>query len=277
MPSDAISLLWESQDFIRAKCGESFKPEWAVLLGSGLDNVVHEAKISASISYSEIPGFSAASVSGHQGRFIACELFGKKTVILSGRAHFYEGHSPESVIFPIRLVSFLGCKNIILTAATGGINSKLRPGDIVVVEDHLNFMGFNPLRGAHDSSFGERFPDMSSVYSESLRESALSLAKKSKISASSGIYTAVSGPSYETPAEIKAFGKLGGDVIGMSVVPEAIAARQMGMEILALAYVANMAAGISKKPLKHEEVLAEGKKAAQNVSAIIAGVLQNSK
>ncbi len=277
MHSEAISLLKESQNFILSKCGASFRPEWAVLLGSGLENIVREARIFHSIPYSEIPGFSDTTVAGHQGRFICCDLFGKSVVILSGRLHFYEGHSMEQIIFSSRLMGFLGAKKILLTAAAGGINKKFRPGDIVVVKDHLNFMGHNPLCGPHDSAFGERFPDMSAVYSEKLRAAALAAAKKSKIRAFPGIYTAVSGPSYETPAEVKAFEKIGGDVVGMSVVPEAIVAVQMGMDVLAVSYVANMAAGINKKPLSHAEVLEQGKKTSHNMSVIIRGVLQNKK
>ncbi|OGR82218.1 MAG: purine-nucleoside phosphorylase [Elusimicrobia bacterium RIFCSPLOWO2_01_FULL_54_10] len=273
MPSDAVSLLWKAEDFLRAKLGAAFKPEWALVLGSGLEDVVQEAKNSVTISYAEIPGFSTLAVAGHAGKLIACELFGKQILVYSGRFHFYEGHSMEKVIFPVRLASFFGCKKLILTAAAGGIDRKLKAGDIVIVEDHINFMGDNPLRGAHDPAFGERFADFTAVYSEKLRKEALALAKKAKLRAVPGVYAAMSGPSYETPAEINALASLGADIVGMSVVPEAAVAHQMGMQVLALCFVANQAAGVSKTPLRHDEVLASGKKSAGAISSLIRGVL----
>lgn len=273
MPTDDPSTLRKAADFLKGKFGPAFKPEWAIVLGSGLESVAADAKNAVTVPYSEIPGFSATAVTGHAGNLTACGLFGKKTLIYSGRFHFYEGHSMEKVLLPVRLAAFLGCKKLILTAAAGGINKKFKPGDIVVVKDHMNFMGENPLRGPHVPAFGERFPDFGDVYSKSLRDAALSIAKKAGLRAFSGVYAAMSGPSYETPAEVAALTKLGGDIVGMSVVPEAAAAHQIGMEVLALCFVANQAAGISKTPLRHEEVLACGKSAAGGIATVVREIL----
>ncbi len=181
----------------------------------------------------------------------------------------------EQVVFPIRLLSSLGCKKLILTSAVGSMKSGFKPGDMVILKDHINFMGENPLRGPHDQASGERFPDMQACYSPRLQKLALSLAKKNKIRARLGVYFAVSGPSYETPAEIRAFRKLGGDVVGMSMVPEATAARQMGMEILVLCFVATPSAALAKSPLRHEDVLEAGKKKGKQISILISRILQH--
>ena len=193
MPSDDLAALWKAEEFLKGIFGPNFKPEWAVVLGSGLEGVAGQAKNIVPVPYSDIPGFAAARVAGHAGKLAACELFGKKTLLYSGRFHYYEGHSMEKVIFPARLASFLGCKKIILTAAAGGLNKKFRPGDIVAVRDHMNFMGANPLRGPHDAAFGERFPDFGEVYSKRLREAALKLAKKSGLRAFHGVAAIVRG------------------------------------------------------------------------------------
>lgn len=269
-------ILSDAVSFFKNKFGSSFRPEWTLILGSGLESAAADAKNAVTVPYSEIPGFSAPTVAGHAGNLTACDLFGKKTLVFSGRFHFYEGHSMEKVVLPVRLASFLGCKRIILTAAAGGINKKFRPGDIVVVKDHLNFMGENPLRGPHDPAFGERFPDFGEVYSKRLRLTALKVAKKAGLRAFPGVYAAVSGPSYETPAEVAALSNLGGDIVGMSVVPEAAAAHQMGMEVLALCFVANRAAGLSKTSLRHEEVLACGSAAAGGIATLVRGILCSS-
>lgn len=266
--------LLKAYDFLEGKFGSGFKPEVAVVLGSGLDQAAGAIKNSVAVSYKDIPGFAQATVSGHRGLLMAGELCGKKAVILSGRIHFYEGRSMEQAIFPIRVASFLGAKKLILTAAVGSMNPSMKPGDLVIVEDHINFMGVNPLRGLHEPTFGERFPDLSRCYSGRLQTLASGIAKKNKIRAHVGVYFAVSGPAYETPAEIRAFRKLGGDVVGMSLVPEAVAAHQMGMEVLGIGYVANFSAGLSKSVLKHSEVLEAGKKSSQRISVLISETLK---
>lgn len=262
-------------EFIRKKIPAGFKPEIALILGSGLGGVSAQVKPAAKIAYGKIPGFIHASVSGHKGEMILGKLHGKDVIVFSGRAHFYEGHSMRDVSIPVRVAARLGAGKLIVTAAAGGINRSYRPGDIVVLRDHINFMGENPLRGPQEDIYGERFPDMSFCYSQSLQKLALKLAGRKKFRADSGVYIAVSGPSYETPAEIRAFRSLGADIVGMSVVPEVIPAHQMGMEVLGLAFVSNMAAGIDKKPLNHKEVLETGKTACKKMAELIGEVVRH--
>ena len=264
----------EAREFLRSKLGSVSDPEVALVLGSGLVESVQGLRQPLSIPFKEIPGLAQAQVPGHRGTLTAGELEGKRVLVLSGRVHYYEGHSMEQVIFPIRLLSFMGCKKLILTSAVGGMNPKLKPGDVVILKDHINFMGTNPFRGPYDPNFGERFPDMRACYSARLQNLALSVAKKNKIRASPGVYFAVSGPSYETPSEIRAFRLLGGDVVGMSMAPEAMAAHQMGMEVLGLSFVANFSAGLSKSPLRHEDVLEAGRKSGTRISQLISGILK---
>lgn len=268
-------LIQEAVQFVRRKIPDDFKPAVALTLGSGLSNISKQVRIQTSISYSEIPGFVHATTSGHPGELVLGEWMGKSLAILSGRVHFYEGYSMSQITFPVRFLAAMGIETLILTAAVGGINRRLRPGDFIVVKDHVNLMGTNPLIGPHDPIFGERFPDLSECYLKDLQKLALQIARKNKIRADSGIYCAVSGPSYETPSEIRAFGKWGADVVGMSVVPESIAARQMGLKVLALCHVSNMASGISSSPLSHQEVLESGKKAEKDFSMLIGEIIKN--
>lgn len=233
--------------------------ETAVILGSGLGRAVPQFKRSIVIPYGEIPGFPRTTVSGHAGRLILGTLGGTKGIaVMQGRSHFYEGVSMESIVLPIRALRDLGVKTLIVTAAVGSMRKTFRPGHIVVVKDHINLMWVNPLRGSNALEFGERFPDLSNVYDAAMRRAALKICRKERFPAAEGVYTAVSGPSYETPAEVRAFRMLGGDVVGMSVAPEAIVARQMGVRVLALSWVSNMAAGLAKTALTHSEVLSMG-------------------
>lgn len=276
IPFDATvtKVLSEAVEFVRAKSPKDFKPELALVLGSGLSDLANNVHRMAAIPYRDIPGFVSTNISGHKGELLVGELNGKKVLVFSGRVHFYEGYSMAQSTFPIRLAARLGTEMIMLTSAVGAINKKFCAGDIVVVKDHINLMGINPLRGAHNSSFGERFPDMSECYTTSLQKLALAVAKKNKIRAHSGNYFAVSGPSYETPAEIRAFRKLGGDVVGMSMIPESIVARQMKLKVLGLCYISNMAAGVSKQTLNHKEVLEVGALAAKKLSVLIEEIIK---
>lgn len=255
-----VKKLQESKEFIFKKTKES--PEIALVLGSGLGGLADSISNPVRIPYSDIPHFVRSTVEGHRGELVLGKLFNKNVFIMQGRLHFYEGYTMQDVTYPVRLMSFMGIKTLVLTSAVGGINTNYKAGDIVFIKDHINFMGDNPLRGPHENIFGQRFPDMSDVYTPEIIEQALMIAKSQNIVAHKGIYFAVRGPSYETPVEIEAFRKLGADVVGMSVVPEAIVAHQQGMKLLCAAYVSNLAAGLSKTPLSHEEVMEMGNKVA---------------
>lgn len=252
----------------------TLKPEIAVVLGSGLNEISNIIKPTHIFHYNEIPFFPKPTIKGHEGKLIIGKYDSKNILFMCGRVHFYEGYPLEEVTFPIRLMALLGVKILILTSAVGGINPNYKPADIVSITDHINFMGDNPLRGQHDETFGRRFPDMTHIYSKKLLKLAKEIAKENKITLHDGTYIAVRGPSYETPAEIKAFRKLGADVVGMSVVPEAIVAHQMGMEVLCFAFVSNLAAGISKKELSHEEVIETARKSLNKLKQLISGVIK---
>jgi purine-nucleoside phosphorylase len=250
-----------------------FNPTTAVIAGSGLGEISKQFTIRKTIKYSDIPYFLKTVVQGHVGDLLLCSYGSADMLIFNGRFHYYEGHHPQEVVYPVRVMKFLGIKTLIITAATGGLNKKYSVGDIVVLKDHIDFTGNNPLIGVHYDEFGERFPSMENVYDAVLRKKALSLAKKFKIKACEGIYFGVSGPSYETPASVKAYQILGGDVVGMSVVYEATVAAQMKMRVLGLAYVSNMAAGIHNRPLSHAEVLENGKKVSVSMSKIVKNTI----
>jgi purine-nucleoside phosphorylase len=264
------AVVEQAVAYLKRTLPSGFVPGTAVVLGSGFGGLAESARIQTRLSYGQIPGMLPSSVAGHKGELLAGTLGSKPVLIFSGRNHYYEGHSLAQAALPARLAAGLGVRTLVLTAAVGGIRRSLRTGDLVVLSDHLNFMGDNPLRGAHSEAWGPRFPDLSDCYDAGLRKRALALAKKRKVRAFPGVYVAVSGPSYETPAEIRAFGRLGGDVVGMSTVPEAVAARQMGLKVLALCHVSNAAAGVSKAKLDHGDVLAAGRASAERLSAYLS-------
>jgi purine-nucleoside phosphorylase len=249
-------------------------PRVGVVLGSGLDEAARRVEGATRVPYREIPHFAESGVAGHQGTVVLGKLGGVPAVVFQGRFHYYEGHDIETVTFPIRVLKELGVSLVILTAATGGIRTDLRPGSLVVLSDHLNLIGCNPLRGHNDDRLGTRFPDMTEVYSRRLRELAIVEGHSIGLELCSGVYACVSGPSYETPAEIRMLRTLGADVVGMSTVPEAIVARHAGMEVLAIALVSNAAAGVAGTPITHEEVLAAGSKAGPALAQIIERVLR---
>ncbi|HZF00643.1 MAG TPA: purine-nucleoside phosphorylase [Methylomirabilota bacterium] len=229
------------------------RPTLAIVLGSGFHHGLTELR-GEKISYAKIPGFPKPTVSGHAGELYFGHLGKTPVLVLSGRAHFYEGHEMERVTFATRTLAAFGIKDLLLTNAAGGINKNFRPGDFMVLTDHINFIGANPLRGAHILGL-PRFVDLTETYDKKLREVLFKAGKISKLKLQRGVYLAVSGPSYETPAEIRAFAKLGADAVGMSTVPEAIVAQQCGMRVAAISCVTNLAAGISKEKLSHAEVL----------------------
>lgn len=255
-----LEKVQEAKQFLSGKMPAN--PELALVLGTGLGGIANLVENPSRISYSQIPNFVKSTVAGHKGELVGGKLFGKDIIIMQGRMHYYEGYSLAEVTFPMRLMAALGVKAVILTSAVGGINRKYNAGDIVFIKDHINMMGDNPIRGPHEEGLGERFPDMANIYTKEYRKIMLDIAKKEKIAAYEGVYLAVSGPSYETPAEIKAYKKLGADVIGMSVAPEAIVCKQAGMRLLCTSYVANLAAGVNFGALSHAEVMEMGSKVA---------------
>lgn len=248
-------------------------PRIAVVLGSGLGTLADRLTQPAVVSYADIPHFPRTTVEGHHGNLIAGVLGSARVFLLQGRFHYYEGHDLDAVTFPVRVLQRLGVTTLILTAATGGISTDLVPGDIVCVADHLNLLGANPLRGGNDNRFGTRFPDMTEVYSSRLRGIAREEADELGVALAAGVYACLPGPSYETPAEIRMLRTLGADVVGMSTVPEAITARHAGMNVLALALVSNMAAGVLGTPITHEEVLEAGRQAGPRMGALIERVV----
>jgi len=245
------------------------RPRLALVLGSGFHHVLTELRVDKKIPYAKIPGFPKPTVSGHAGELYFGKLGGTPVLVLSGRAHFYEGHPMARVTFAVRALAAFGIRDLLLTNAAGGINRKFRPGDFMVLADHINFMGVNPLRGECPPG-RPQFVDLTQVYDPKLSAWLFQAARRCKMKLHSGIYLAVSGPSYETPAEVRAFARLGADAVGMSTVPEAMAARQCGLNVAGLSCVTNAAAGISKQKLSHAEVLA----AAGRVNVLAAKLLK---
>ena len=239
-----------------------FEPKVALVLGSGLGKFAEEIDVAASISYSEIEGFPMSTVPGHAGQYVFGYVDGVPVVCMQGRVHYYEGYPISDVVLPIRLMAMLGAKFLFLTNASGGINRDFKAGDFMVITDHISTFAPNPLIGPNIDEIGTRFPDMSSVYNPILCDIILQVAEDFNISVQQGIYAQLTGPSFESPAEIRMLGKLGADAVGMSTVVEAIAANHMGMKICAVSCVCNLAAGISENPLTHDEVQEAAAKAA---------------
>jgi purine-nucleoside phosphorylase len=248
-------------------------PDVAVVLGSGLGAFADSLSESTSVDYTDIPGWPAPRSIGHAGKLVAGASKGRRVLALSGRVHFYEGHPLTDVVFATRVLGRLGVKTLLLTNAAGGINTKFAQGALMVIEDHINLLG-NPLIGLNDDRFGLRFPDMSDVYSKRLRTIADEAARVMNLPIEHGVYVAVTGPSYETPAEIRAFRVLGADAVGMSTVPEAIAARHMGLEVLGISCISNMAAGILPQPLTAEEVIETTGRVRSQFIGLLEGILE---
>jgi purine-nucleoside phosphorylase len=266
-----MSKFQEAVDYIQPKLTE--KPTIGLVLGSGLGVLADEIENPTVIPYHEIPGFTASTVVGHKGQLVIGKLQGKQVVAMQGRFHYYEGHDLADVVFPIRIMKFLGVETIIVTNAAGGINESYRPGDLMLIKDHINMTGRNPLIGPNDDTLGTRFPDMSEAYSKTLRELAKSVAAEQGIQLQEGVYAGLLGPSYETPAEIRMLRILGGDAVGMSTVPEVIVAKHMQMNVLGISCISNMAAGILEQPLSHEEVMETTEKVKAEFLALVQGIL----
>jgi purine-nucleoside phosphorylase len=256
---------------IRART--TVEPRIAIVLGSGLGGFADDFEEAVGIPYEDIPGFKRSTAQGHAGRLVVGKIDSVPLLAMQGRVHYYEGYSLEEVTFPVRTFKLLGIKTLILTNAAGGINVELQQGALMVLSDHLNLMGENPLRGPNDERFGPRFPDMSAVYSPELQELVVEEAKEIGVEVRRGIYGALAGPSYETPAEIVLLRNLGADAVGMSTVPEAIVARHMGLEVLGISCITNMAAGISDEPINHEEVMATGDRVRATFTELLRRVI----
>ena len=249
------------------------EPRIAIVLGSGLGGFADDFEDAVGIPYEEIPGFVRSTAQGHAGRLVIGKVDGIPVLAMQGRVHYYEGYSLEEVTFPIRTFGLLGVKTLVLTNAAGGINVQLTQGALMVLSDHVNLMGVNPLRGPNDERFGPRFPDMSTVYAPELQQLVVEEARAIGVEVRRGIYGALSGPSYETPAEIHLLRNLGADAVGMSTVPEAIVARHMGLEVLGISCITNMAAGISDQPINHEEVMATGDRVRETFTELLKRVV----
>jgi purine-nucleoside phosphorylase len=249
------------------------KPTIGLILGSGLGVMADEVKDAVKIPYEQIPGFPVSTVEGHVGQLVMGSLEGKQVLVMQGRFHFYEGYSLEEVTFPVRVMKLLGIESIIVTNAAGGINEGYQPGDLMLIEDHLNLTGRNPLIGPNDRDMGVRFPDMSQAYAKSLRQMAESVANEQGLSLRKGIYAGLTGPSYETPAEIRMLRVLGGDAVGMSTVPEVIVAVHSGIKVLGISCISNMAAGILDQPLSHEEVMETAEKVKEAFIKLVRGIV----
>lgn len=246
--------MQKAVEFIKSKIKSDMTPQIGLVLGSGLGDIAENIE-GIRISYSDIPGFQASTVKGHAGQLVIGKLCGKNVVAMQGRFHFYEGHSLENVVLPIRVMKLLGIDTLVVTNAAGCVNKDFKPGDLMLINDHLNLMWKNPLIGKNYDELGPRFVDLTYAYDKKLMELTRATAKDLNITLQDGVYAALTGPTYETPAEVKMLRGLGADAVGMSTVPEVITANHMGVKVLGISCITNMAAGILEQPLNHEEVI----------------------
>lgn len=264
-------MITKAVEYIQSQI--SGKYEIGIILGSGLGSLGEKIENPQYVNYADIPNFPVSTAPGHIGRFIFGTLNGKKVMCMQGRIHLYEGYPAESVVMPIRVMRKMGVEKLIVTNAAGGINENFSVGDIMLITDHINFTGRNCLIGANDAEFGVRFPDMSFAYAPKLREIALKCADELHMNLQQGVYIGCTGPSYETPAEIRAFRVMGADTVGMSTVQEVIAANHCGIQVLGFSLVSNKAAGLSGERLTEEEVLTIGKQKSQEMQTLIMKIL----
>ncbi len=279
----------ETAEFIKSRYDKPI--DTALVLGSGLGAFADEVENRVIIAYEEIPHFQKSTVQGHAGQLVLGEVAGVSVAVQQGRFHFYEGHEMAQVIFPVRVFGVLGVKSLILTNAAGSVDTDFKQGTLMLIRDHINLMGVNPLRGANDERFGVRFPDMTEVYSLRYQDVAISVAKEMAIEKAKademrtgkkqemhrilrrGVYCGLSGPSYETPSEIRMLRLLGADAVGMSTVPEALAARHLGIKVLGISCITNLAAGISDETINHEEVMETGAKVAAVLKELLKRII----
>ena len=249
-------------------------PEIGLILGSGLGVLAEEIEDSTAIQYKEIPHFPVSTVEGHRGQLVIGKLSGKTVICMQGRFHYYEGYSIYQVTYPVRVMQQLGISKLIVTNSAGGINTEFRPGDLMLIEDHINLMGVNPLVGRNIDSFGPRFPDMSETYDRQLAKKAEEAAEGLSIKLRKGVYAALTGPSYETPAEIRYLRTIGADAVGMSTVPEVIVANHGGISVLGISCITNMAAGVLPGTLTHRDVVDAAKTAAGDFIRLIRKIVE---
>lgn len=252
---------------------KDFNPEYLIIMGSGLKNAIPDMEVIKTIKYSDIPNFPLTTVKGHIGELIYGRYAEKNIAVMRGRFHYYEGHPITFISFPIRLFNYLGAKKLIVTAAVGSLKKDIKPGDIVLLKSHINLMDTNPLIGNYYEKFGEMFVDMSEPYKLSTVKNIKNFIKRSKIALKECVYVAVSGPCYETPAEANMYRLMGGDVIGMSVVPEVISAKQLNMDVLGVCWISNYVPGIENKKISHDEVLNLGDLAGKNIKYIVENAI----
>ncbi len=265
---NSVKSIREKTDFI---------PEIAIVLGSGLGKLADSIESPIVIPYEEIAGFPKPTVIGHGGKLVFGRVGEANVVVMQGRVHLYEGHSPEDVVLPVRTLGLLGIKSLILTNAAGGVNPAFSPGELMVIRDHINLQSSNPLTGMNDDSLGTRFPDMSEAYNKKFSEIIIECAIENKIDIRSGVYAGLTGPTYETPAEVNMLRILGADAVGMSTVAECIAANHMGIKVCGVSLITNMAAGLSKTKLSHKEVKETADKATEYFIALMLKVLTRIK
>ncbi|MGE0616202.1 MAG: purine-nucleoside phosphorylase [Bacteriovoracia bacterium] len=254
-------------EYIRSR--SKIEPKAGIVLGSGLGALADEVTDREVIPYGDIPGFHGTSVEGHAGQMILGQLEGVPVVLLSGRFHAYEGYPMETVVFPTRVVCALGIQTLVLTNAAGGVNTRYRPCDLMIIEDHINFMGDNPLKGPHLTELGPRFPDMTEAYNKECIAVLVDNAKRLDIPVHTGVYAALMGPTYETPAEVRMLRALGADAVGMSTVPESIAANHLGVQVAGISCITNLAAGITPNKLTHDEVIENSRIASRKLRELV--------
>ncbi len=269
--TDLVEQIESAVEFLAQKT--DIQPELGLILGSGLGELGEEVEEPTVVNYEQIPGFLESKVEGHAGRLILGRLEDTPVYLMQGRYHYYEGHDLADLVFPVRVMEAMGCKQMIVTNASGAVNEQFDVGDLALIEDHINFLGNNPLIGENDSEVGPRFVDMTYAYDPELKKLARDTAENQGLNLREGVYVASMGPTYETPAEVKMYRSWGGDMAGMSTVPEVIAANHAGMRVLGLSCITNMAAGILDQPLDHEEVIEATEKAKNKFKKLVRDLI----
>lgn len=263
----------KSVDYIKSKIGDI--PEIALILGSGLGNFGENIENPIYIPYSEIPGFVTSTAPGHKGQLIIGKVSGKTVLCMQGRFHFYEGYSPSEVTYPIRVMSKLGIKKLIVTNAAGGLKTEYTPGDLMIINDHINFMKINPLVGKNEEDFGPRFQDMTYGYDLDMINIIKAVSKELNINIQEGVYVGTTGPSFETPSEIRMFQGMGGSAVGMSTVPEVIVANHCGMKVSGISCITNMGAGMLDQPITEEEVIIVAGEVSEKFTTLVKKIIEN--
>ncbi len=266
-----VEMLHKAAEYITSRMEKT--PEIGMILGSGLGVLGNEVEDPVVIKYEDIPSFPRSTVTGHAGQMVIGTLEGKNVLVMQGRFHYYEGYSMDTVVFPVRVMKLLGIEKFLVTNASGGVNTSYKPGDLMIISDHIKLGLDNPLRGANMESFGLRFPDMSDGYAKSLRVLAKKAGEELGISLKEGVYALMGGPNYETPAEIRMLRTLGADAVGMSTVPEVLTAVHAGMKVLGISCITNMAAGVLDQPLEHAEVMETAERVRENFTALVRRVI----